>query len=570
MTEQSRSGLQAELDVLRQRLGDLEAKQRESARRPSRSRRRVFSRKFLFGAFPVALLLAAGGLLYGAAALDPLFIDKDGNASFSGKVGIGKTGPSEKLEVSGGKIQLDGNQQIKFTESDTSNNLKLQLWGGHGLGINAFTLFYAANGRHSWRDANGTNERMALTTGADGGLTVTGTGNSSFAGNVGIGASPGAKLDVAGTVRLGQGIAESWFPYSDNNAYISGNQTIIRSDTSGKHKEFVRIDQNGNVGIGTTSPLAKLDIQGGADSNGGSDPQALAFSYRNGGYRHWLRTRHNSTVGSGNAIDFFVNNSSAADGSKGPGTGSVHVMTLDSGNVGIGTTEPGAYKLNVNGKTKITGTLEVSDLILNGKTLRMVAAGGLGNNGQWNNGNTGFAVLDSDIRLKTDIHPVPTALEKVRKLRGVTYHWNQKALDYFTSDIEKIVSADPEGKEGNRELEQRERDKRYKELSRTNVGVIAQDVESVLPEAVSTDEKGYKSVRYHYLIPLLIEAVKEQDKAFQELAQTVARQRAEIERLTVAQQTVQHQSTQRASSEPRVNHPQPINSKFKENQNGGH
>ena len=74
------------------------------------------------------------------------------------------------------------------------------------------------------------------------------------------------------------------------------------------------------------------------------------------------------------------------------------------------------------------------------------------------------------------------------------------------------------------------------------------------PKAVSTDEKGYKSVRYHYLIPLLIEAVKEQDKAFQELAQTVARQRAEIERLTVAQQTVQHQSTQRASSEPRVTH----------------
>ena len=440
---------------------------------------RRFGKNILISLIPLLGLLAAGGLLYGAAAIDALFIDTDGNATFSGKVGIGKTGPSEKLEVSGGKIQLDGNQQIKFTEVDASNNLKLQLWGGHGLGINAFTLFYAANGKHSWRDANGTNERMALTTGADGGLTVTGTGNSSFAGNVGIGAtSPGAKLDVAGTVRLGQGIAESWFPYSDNNAYISGNQTIIRSDSSGNHKEFVRISQNGNVGIGTTSPLAKLDIQGGADSNGGSDPQALAFSYRNGGYRHWLRTRHNSTVGSGNAIDFYVNNSSAADGSKGPGTGSVHVMTLDSGNVGIGTTEPGDYKLNINGKTKINGTLEVNGLILNGMTLRMVAAGALGDDGRWNNGNTGYAVLDSDIRLKTDIHPVPTALEKVRKLRGVTYHWNQKALDYFTSDVEKIVSAGPEGrKEGNRELWQRERDKRYKELSRTNVGVIAQDVE---------------------------------------------------------------------------------------------
>jgi len=453
--------LRAELGALHEKMRILEAKQAESKIRAGAIAGRRFSKNILISLVPLLGLLAAGGLLYGAAALDPLFIDKDGNASFSGK------------------IQLDGNQQIKFTEVDASNNLKLQLWGGHGLGINGFTLFYAANGRHSWRDANGTNERMALTTGADGGLTVTGTGNSSFAGNVGIGASPGAKLDVAGTVRLGQGIAESWFPYSDNNAYISGNQTIIRSDTSGKHKEFVRINQNGNVGIGTT--------------------------------------------------------------------------------------EPGDYKLNINGKTKITGTLEVSDLILNGKTLRMVSAGGLGNNGQWNGGNTGYAVLDSDIRLKTDIHPVPTALEKVRKLRGVTYHWNQQALDYFTSDVEKIVSAGPEGKDGNRELRQKERDQRYKELSRTNVGVIAQDVESVLPEAVSTDERGYKSVRYHYLIPLLIEAVKEQDKAFQELARTVARQHVEIERLTVAQQTVQHQFAQRASSEPKVTHPQPINSKFKEN-----
>ena len=492
--------LRAELGALHEKMRILEAKQAESKVRSVAIAGRRFGKNILISLIPLLGLLAAGGLLYGAAAIDALFIDKDGNANFSGK------------------IQLDGNQQIKFTEVDASNNLKLQLWGGHGLGINGFTLFYAANGRHSWRDTNGTNERMALTTGADGGLTVTGTGNSSFAGNVGIGASPGAKLDVAGTVRLGQGIAESWFPYSDNNAYISGNQTIIRSDTNGKHKEFVRIDQNGNVGIGV-SPEAKLDVAGNVRLGKG-----VAES--------WFPYSDNNAYISGNQTIIRSDSN---------GKHKEFVRINQNGNVGIGTTEPGDYKLNINGKTKITGTLEVSDLILNGKTLRMVSAGGLGNNGQWNNGNTGYAVLDSDIRLKTDIHPVPTALEKVRKLRGVTYHWNQQALDYFTSDVEKIVSAGPEGKDGNRELRQRERDQRYKELSRTNVGVIAQDVESVLPEAVSTDEKGYKSVRYHYLIPLLIEAVKEQDKAFQELARTAARQHAEIERLTVARQTVQHQ-----------------------------
>lgn len=91
------------------------------------------------------------------------------------------------LQVSGANVLVDGNRKLQFTDADVTNNLKLQLWSGYGLGINGGTLFYAADGNHSFRDANGTNERMLLTTGADGGLTVRGTGISSFAGTVNIG-----------------------------------------------------------------------------------------------------------------------------------------------------------------------------------------------------------------------------------------------------------------------------------------------------------------------------------------------------------------------------------------------
>jgi hypothetical protein len=90
--------------------------------------------------------------------------------------------------------------------------------------------------------------------------------------------------------------------------------------------ERMRLLADGRLGLNTRSPLALLDIQGGADSDGTNDLQALAFSHRDGGFRHWLRTRHNVHADNGNAIDFFLNTSDSADGSSAPGTGSVHVI----------------------------------------------------------------------------------------------------------------------------------------------------------------------------------------------------------------------------------------------------
>ena len=114
-----------------------------------------------------------------------------------------------------------------FSDIDTTNNLKLQLWSGYGLGINGGTLFYAANGQHSWRDNNGTSERMLLTTGADGGLTVRGTGASSFAGNLGIGATtPVAKLEVVGTANVNNGAG-----YAVKQGFMASGSLTIGSIT---------------------------------------------------------------------------------------------------------------------------------------------------------------------------------------------------------------------------------------------------------------------------------------------------------------------------------------------------
>lgn len=85
----------------------------------------------------------------------------------------------------------------------------------------------------------------------------------------------------------------------------------------------------------------------------------------------------------------------------------------------------------------------------------------------------------SDRRFKQNIKPIASALEKVTKLQGVTFTWNIKdnPRRFFC--------------EG------------------TQIGLIAQDVETVIPEVVLTDNEGFKSVAYDKLTAVLVEAVKE-------------------------------------------------------------
>ena len=76
--------------------------------------------------------------------------------------------------------------------------------------------------------------------------------------------------------------------------------------------------------------------------------------------------------------------------------------------------------------------------------------------------------------------------------------------------------------------------------------MLAQEVEAALPEAVSTGPEGFKRVRYQDLIPLLIEAVKQQDDVVRDQArtlhlrsETVARQQREIEQLEARQRNLE-------------------------------
>lgn len=118
--------------------------------------------------------------------------------------------------------------------------------------------------------------------------------------------------------------------------------------------------------------------------------------------------------------------------------------------------------------------------------------------------------MESDERLKRGVRLIDGALEKVARLRGVSFEWSEEGLRHLTRAVERRVFAGPDASEAEHERARDEaRREAYQALAGANIGLLAQDVERALPELVSVDEAGYKLVRYDLLAALLVEAVKE-------------------------------------------------------------
>jgi hypothetical protein len=94
------------------------------------------------------------------------------------------------------------------------------------------------------------------------------------------------------------------------------------------------------------------------------------------------------------------------------------------------------------------------------------------------------AYYSSDRRLKENIEPILNALDSLLQINGVRFDW----------------------KDG--EIEKRGGEDGYF-VRKRDIGVIAQEIESILPEAVATRDDGIKAVRYELIVPLLIQAIKE-------------------------------------------------------------
>ena len=133
--------------------------------------------------------------------------------------------------------------------------------------------------------------------------------------------------------------------------------------------------------------------------------------------------------------------------------------------------------------------------------------GGAGSNLEMSLTNTGTLTVSGDVvafgspsdkRLKENIKPIKTALDKVTKLQGVSFDWKDKhdALDREGNPIKL---------------------KKWK----NDLGFIAQDVQKVVPELVRENEDGMLSVRHQSITPILLEAIKELKAEIDELKKQI-------------------------------------------------
>lgn len=186
--------------------------------------------------------------------------------------------------------------------------------------------------------------------------------------------------------------------------------------------------------------------------------------------------------------DPFTNSYAIEFGGSAAATGSGLVFS----NIGI---NPGEYRFTSSPEESLPGvsTLVVEPSASFYRNVEITGSFGVGVpasvavSGRIDVGNDIVSYSSSDVRFKKEVYSIESSLDKVKKIRGVEFIWD---------DSPEMMS--------------------HHGYSGRDIGVIAQEIEDIFPEIVRTREDGYKGVRYERLIPLLIEAIKELDKKIEE------------------------------------------------------
>jgi len=305
-------------------------------------------------------------------------------------------------------------------------------------------------------------------------------------------------LRANGSIVCWGGISAEQFipPAGTDFVAIAGGMNhslAIKASLSGGTDSNWRISENnmysvptGNIGIGTRSPGEKLEVSGNIKVSGAGN----GLIFPDG-------TKQITAVASGGGgVGWMVSGN--------------NMYSIPSGNIGIGTTSP-SEKLDVAGAANLNKGISA------GIALKVNGSEALWYNGtyfSWGFGGTanffadgiGIGVVDpgthklyvngtayatrgfwaSDLQFKKNIRPIDSPIDKISSIRGVSFEW--KSSEYQDKGL-----SDGE-----------------------HYGVIAQEIEKVLPEIVEEGPNGDKAVSYIELIPILTEAIKEQQKQLEE------------------------------------------------------
>jgi len=491
------------------------------------------------------LNISAGGLLVtGNSNFDSgtLFVD-----SVNDRIGIGTTSPAQKLDVSGG---------IKLTDYVYLNDNYGLNWGGSTLitGVGGGVLKFYAGDASTIRMQVGSSVgigtsnpgyKLTVDSGAIfAGRPISDTGTLSFGNTAAIFSSLGvdhtaARTNVLRLMRDGTssvvyvGFVDfdiSRWEASDVNSRTAlhiklGHGNLGLSETT----DVMTLLSSGNVGIGTTTPGSKLHVEGNLYANG----SVLARGLRSGSRGELFL----NGAGSGDVAEIFFgygngyseNNirwgiSDRGNGDlkiyKGPAySGFTEVISLTAaatniiaitGNVGIGTTSPSTrlhlYNTSANCELRITADSSNDPIIRltgenngTGEGLLIYYDNDIGdtyfkniypttNAFHFDTGSVNNALLiktngdvtvagvlteSSSINIKENVYPITDALAAILKLVGVTY----------------------DRKDGS---------------AKRRAGLIAEEVEQVLPNVVQKDENGNPlGIHYTNLIAYLVESIKE-------------------------------------------------------------
>jgi hypothetical protein len=272
------------------------------------------------------------------------------------------------------------------------------------------------------------------------------------------------------------------------NAFTSSNLNITYNDNTNANFQLLwgsgtRAYGNGNVFVNPST--AKLFTQRFEVNGAGNATTGNGQIYLNGS-TGGNRIEFKQSVGIGAPSTGTAGGTGRSEGTKivlWPGVGDSpssvdYAMGIESAALWhsvAGSTDTFKWYAGTTNIAKLTGTgaLIVGNISPSATSGWIYASGDV------------VAFATSDKRLKDNITPISNPIEKIQKIGGYEFDWvpTEEAHSYEGHDI----------------------------------GVIAQEIEEVLPELVTTRDNGYKAVKYDKIVALLIEAIKDQQKQIEEL-----------------------------------------------------